>query len=165
MDLQAQDRAHRLGQTKPVLVFRLVAGNTIESKILQRAGAKRKLEALVLGEGAFSGGGVAEILGKKRKKEVAMTAIAEELLAGEEEITLVSKGDQLLSDEQLDALLDRSDEAMGRSIGWTAAAAKKGKGRKSPGKKSATFEVFETRANDEGEDFLGQLMKDGEEQD
>lgn len=25
MDLQAQDRAHRIGQTKPVLVFRLVS--------------------------------------------------------------------------------------------------------------------------------------------
>ncbi|KAI9455636.1 hypothetical protein HD554DRAFT_2147733 [Boletus coccyginus] len=30
MDIRAQDRAHRIGQTKPVLVFRLVTARTIE---------------------------------------------------------------------------------------------------------------------------------------
>ena len=52
MDLQAQDRAHRIGQTKPVLIFRLVSRHTIESKILQRASEKRQLEALVIAKGA-----------------------------------------------------------------------------------------------------------------
>ena len=51
MDLQAQDRAHRIGQTKPVLIFRLVSRHTIESKIMQRASEKRQLEALVLAKG------------------------------------------------------------------------------------------------------------------
>ncbi len=51
MDLQAQDRAHRIGQTKPVLIFRLVSRHTIESKILQRASEKRQLEALVIAKG------------------------------------------------------------------------------------------------------------------
>ena len=41
MDLQAQDRCHRIGQTKPVLVFRLVTARTIETKIMQRATEKR----------------------------------------------------------------------------------------------------------------------------
>lgn len=50
--IKAMDRAHRIGQTKPVLVFRLVTANTIESKMLQRAGSKRKLEALVMPEGS-----------------------------------------------------------------------------------------------------------------
>jgi ATP-dependent DNA helicase len=51
MDLQAQDRAHRIGQTKPVLIFRLVSRHTIESKIMQRASEKRQLEALVIAKG------------------------------------------------------------------------------------------------------------------
>jgi len=51
MDLQAQDRAHRIGQTKPVLIFRLISRHTIESKIMQRASEKRQLEALVIAKG------------------------------------------------------------------------------------------------------------------
>ena len=54
MDLQAQDRAHRIGQTRPVLIFRLVSRHTIESKILQRASEKRQLEALVIAKGKLN---------------------------------------------------------------------------------------------------------------
>ncbi|ORX56285.1 hypothetical protein DM01DRAFT_1017625 [Hesseltinella vesiculosa] len=53
MDLQAQDRVHRIGQTKPVLIYRLVTGNTVESKLLDRASAKRRLEKLVISKGSF----------------------------------------------------------------------------------------------------------------
>jgi SNF2 family DNA or RNA helicase len=45
------DRAHRIGQKNPVLVFRLVTANTIEEKILEKAAAKRKLETLIIGQG------------------------------------------------------------------------------------------------------------------
>jgi ATP-dependent DNA helicase len=54
MDLQAQDRAHRIGQTKPVLVFRLVSAHTIENSILKKAAAKRRLEAMVIAKGMLS---------------------------------------------------------------------------------------------------------------
>ncbi|KAJ7743633.1 hypothetical protein B0H16DRAFT_1422867 [Mycena metata] len=54
IDAQAQDRAHCIGQTKPVLIFQLVSAHTIEEKIMQRATEKRKLEALVIAKGAFS---------------------------------------------------------------------------------------------------------------
>eukprot|EP01050_Picozoa_sp_SAG11_P007289 SAG11_NODE_601_length_8254_cov_12.333047_5_plen_169_part_00 len=46
MDLQAQDRAHRIGQKKPVRVFRLITDNTIEIKILDRAMKKLHLGAI-----------------------------------------------------------------------------------------------------------------------
>ena len=51
MDLQAQDRAHRIGQKRPVLIFRLVAAHTVDTKIMNKAGEKRKLEALVIAKG------------------------------------------------------------------------------------------------------------------
>lgn len=50
-DLQAMDRAHRIGQTKQVKVFRLVTENAIEEKILERATQKLRLDQLVIQQG------------------------------------------------------------------------------------------------------------------
>jgi len=36
VDLQAMDRAHRIGQTKEVLVYRLITQHTCEEKIIER---------------------------------------------------------------------------------------------------------------------------------
>lgn len=49
IDSQAMDRAHRIGQTKQVKVFRLVTRNTIEQKILERAKEKEEIQKLVVG--------------------------------------------------------------------------------------------------------------------
>ena len=53
MDLQAQDRCHRIGQTKPVVVYRLVTANTIDQKIVERAATKRKLEKMIIHKGLY----------------------------------------------------------------------------------------------------------------
>jgi superfamily II DNA or RNA helicase len=45
---QATDRAHRIGQTRPVTVYRLIARGTIEEQILRMHGDKRALVAGVL---------------------------------------------------------------------------------------------------------------------
>ncbi len=49
---QATDRAHRIGQTKVVTTYRLVARGTIEEKILELGGKKRELVGAVLSEDA-----------------------------------------------------------------------------------------------------------------
>ena len=36
-DLQAQDRCHRIGQTKTVIVYRLATAETVEEKVLEAA--------------------------------------------------------------------------------------------------------------------------------
>ncbi|KAH8063283.1 helicase [Aureococcus anophagefferens] len=53
-DLQAMDRAHRIGQKKPVHVYRLVTANTIEEKIVERAKKKLKLDAMVVQQGRLN---------------------------------------------------------------------------------------------------------------
>jgi SWI/SNF-related matrix-associated actin-dependent regulator of chromatin subfamily A member 5 len=47
-DLQAQDRAHRIGQTKPVRVYRLLTRGTVEERMLQRAEQKLFANAVVM---------------------------------------------------------------------------------------------------------------------
>ncbi|KAK9889417.1 hypothetical protein WA026_004689 [Henosepilachna vigintioctopunctata] len=53
VDQQAMDRAHRLGQTKQVTVYRLICKGTIEERILQRAREKSEIQKLVISGGNF----------------------------------------------------------------------------------------------------------------
>ncbi|KAF0267749.1 ISWI chromatin-remodeling complex ATPase HuISW1 [Hanseniaspora uvarum DSM 2768] len=50
-DLQAMDRAHRIGQKKQVKVFRFITEKTVEEKILERAKQKLRLDQLVIQQG------------------------------------------------------------------------------------------------------------------
>ena len=50
-DLQAMDRAHRIGQKKQVYVFRFVTENAVEEKVLERAAQKLRLDQLVIQQG------------------------------------------------------------------------------------------------------------------
>ncbi|WP_197978631.1 MULTISPECIES: DEAD/DEAH box helicase [unclassified Microbacterium] len=59
---QAIDRAHRIGQTRPVIVYRLVSSDTVEEKVVALREAKADLFSRVLdggsdeGDGVFAGG-------------------------------------------------------------------------------------------------------------
>jgi len=52
---QASDRVHRIGQQRPVTVYRLVTKNTIEEKILKLHGSKRDLANSLLDGSDMSG--------------------------------------------------------------------------------------------------------------
>ena len=54
VDLQAIDRAHRIGQTKPVIIYRFVCEGTVEEKIVERAAKKLKLDHLIIQKGKKS---------------------------------------------------------------------------------------------------------------
>ena len=58
MEDQATDRAHRIGQTRPVMAYRIVARGTIEEQILDLHHDKRDLVAGVM-QGTQSAGRLA----------------------------------------------------------------------------------------------------------
>ncbi|KAG2090129.1 SNF2 family N-terminal domain-containing protein [Suillus discolor] len=152
MDIQAQDRAHRIGQTKPVLVFRLVTAHTIETRIMHRATEKRKLEALVIAKGKFKLPGQ----GAPKSNPQSMTELAADLLKLEGEQmdvvtnTSVEGKKRVLSDEDLNMLLDRSGAVFtDRKKGW--------KSEESGAGKRAAFAVYEAPVH-EGNDLVAKIM-------
>jgi SNF2 family DNA or RNA helicase len=54
MDAQAQDRCHRIGQTRDVHIYRLVSEKTIEENILKKANQKRLLADMTIEGGCFT---------------------------------------------------------------------------------------------------------------
>lgn len=57
-DNQAQDRCHRIGQTKNIVVYRLITESNFETRMVQRTMEKRKLERVVIHRGRFTAGGM-----------------------------------------------------------------------------------------------------------
>ena len=165
MDLQAQDRAHRIGQTRPVLIFRLVSAHTVETKIMQRATEKRQLEALVIAKGKFKSPTLALGHDQTRKtKQETMAELAASLhkLEGEK-IQVVprkmagsgTKGRaSVLSERDLEMLLDRRPEVfVDRQKGWNSNT--KALGGKESDK--AAFAVYEAPVH-EGNDMLARMF-------
>ncbi|XP_004625546.1 lymphoid-specific helicase [Octodon degus] len=105
-DLQAQDRCHRIGQTKPVVVYRLVTANTIDQKIVERAAAKRRLEKLIIHRNHFKGGQS----GLNQSKNFLDPKELMELLKSRDyEREIKGSREKVISDKDLQLLLDRSD--------------------------------------------------------
>jgi len=106
-DLQAQDRCHRIGQTRPVVVYRLVTAKTIDEKIVERAAAKRKLEKLVIHSKKFKSQdkkGLEDTLGAISPQELL------KLLNSKDHANVFDKGKEaVFNSEDLEKLLDRSD--------------------------------------------------------
>jgi len=113
MDLQAQDRCHRIGQTKPVMIYRLVTANTIDQRIVERASAKRRLEKMIIHKSKFKAGA--------ENVKNSITSISTEellnLLDSKDYCGAVSAGleGKVFSEVQLKQLLDRSDLAWGEN--------------------------------------------------
>ncbi|EIW70556.1 hypothetical protein TREMEDRAFT_11403, partial [Tremella mesenterica DSM 1558] len=54
MDRQCMDRAHRIGQTREVNIYRFVSSHTVEENMLKKANQKRLLDKMVIQQGDFT---------------------------------------------------------------------------------------------------------------
>lgn len=82
IDRQAEDRCHRLGQTKPVMVYRLITKSTVDQNIYNLSLRKLKLDAAVL-DGITTGKGAK--LKQNAQERQQMGFILRSLFAGEED--------------------------------------------------------------------------------
>ncbi|PIA55710.1 hypothetical protein AQUCO_00700192v1 [Aquilegia coerulea] len=109
MDLQAMDRCHRIGQTRPVHVYRLATAQSVECRVLKRAFSKLRLEHVVIGKGQFQ---------QERTKSNSLNVFEEEdllALLRDEENPEEKMIQTEISDENLQRVLDRSDLINGTS--------------------------------------------------
>ncbi|CAG2173648.1 unnamed protein product [Oppiella nova] len=114
VDLQAMDRAHRIGQKKVVRVFRLITDNTVEERIVERAEVKLRLDTVVIQQGRL-----VDSAGNKLGKDEMLGMIRH----GADHI-FASK-DSEITDEDIDVILEKGEkkteqikqklEAMGES--------------------------------------------------
>ncbi|KAK6057204.1 protein, SNF2 family [Cooperia oncophora] len=96
-DLQAMDRAHRIGQKKQVRVFRLITENTVDERIIERAEVKLRLDSIVIQQGRI--------------------AEAQKTLGKDDMINMIRHGaelvfatkDSTITDEDIDVILERAE--------------------------------------------------------
>ncbi|GMH18788.1 hypothetical protein Nepgr_020629 [Nepenthes gracilis] len=98
VDLQAQDRAHRIGQKKEVQVFRFCTEYTIEEKVIERAYKKLALDALVIQQGRLA-----------EQKTVNKDELLQMVRFGAEMV--FSSGDSTITDEDIDRIIAKGEEA------------------------------------------------------
>jgi SWI/SNF-related matrix-associated actin-dependent regulator of chromatin subfamily A member 5 len=98
VDLQAMDRAHRIGQTKPVSVFRFISEGTVEEKIIERADRKLFLDAAVIQQGRLA----------EQNSSLDKGDLMKMVRFGADQI--VSSKGGTYTDEDIDALIARGEE-------------------------------------------------------
>lgn len=99
MDLQAMDRAHRIGQKKQVHVYRFVTQHTVEEKIIEKANIKLHLDAMVIQQGKLS----------RAQKTISKNDMVEMIRYGADRVLrLGSTGS--ITDEDIDAILAKGEQ-------------------------------------------------------
>ena len=93
------DRAHRIGQTKQVYVFRFVTEHAIEERILERATQKLRLDQLVIQQGRAQ---------QANKAQQSKDDLVDMIQHSAEKI--ISSKDDLLINEDIDAIISRGEE-------------------------------------------------------
>lgn len=102
-DLQAQDRAHRIGQKNEVRILRFITESSIEEMILERAVAKLEIDGKVIQAGKFDNKSTAE------EQEALLRALLEK---EEERKQKGGEDDDEMDDDELNQVLARTENEL-----------------------------------------------------
>jgi ATP-dependent helicase STH1/SNF2 len=97
-DLQAQDRAHRIGQKNEVRILRLISSNSVEEKILERAQFKLDMDGKVIQAGKFDNKSTNE------ERDEMLRVMLESAEAAE------SLDQEEMDDDDLNMIMQRSED-------------------------------------------------------
>lgn len=100
-DLQAQDRAHRIGQKNEVRILRLISSNSVEEKILERAQYKLDMDGKVIQAGKFDNKSTSEERDALLRTLLDSAEAAEQLEEQEE-----------MDDDYLNGIMARSEQEL-----------------------------------------------------
>ena len=98
MDLQAMDRAHRIGQKKEVQVFRFMTEDSVEAKVIEKAYKKLALDALIIQQGRL----------QEAKSTLGKDDLLQMVKYGAEKI--FSGAGATITDEDIDAIIAKGLE-------------------------------------------------------
>jgi ATP-dependent DNA helicase len=97
------DRCHRLGQTRPVAVYRLLTCNSVDIEMMEKQISKKKLERMTIAGGDFRKAG--------RRSAGDMTFEKLQSLLVSDILDMGAKGgdveDIKISDEEFEMIMDR----------------------------------------------------------
>ena len=116
LDSQAQDRCHRIGQSKPVIVYRLLTAGSIEMDMLAKQISKKKLERMTITGGDYKKAG-----SRSTNRELTLSRLRELL---EDDVKTLHKrstsdkgkhqgykdnaGTEHITDTELDMIINRN---------------------------------------------------------
>ncbi|KAG6803940.1 lymphoid-specific helicase [Apis mellifera caucasica] len=98
VDIQAMARCHRIGQTRPVMIYKLCTKGTIDEVIINRAEAKRLLEKVVISK---------SVQGININNKADLLKLQK--LLQSKECQIVASKNEVFTEKELNNLLDRTE--------------------------------------------------------
>ncbi|CCE82322.1 Piso0_002042 [Millerozyma farinosa CBS 7064] len=125
IDLQAIDRVHRIGQDKPIKIFRFLVNNSVEEILLTKSHSKRFLEKVVIQMGEFKFKNVKNIISDRNLNLDNIVALSKKFRINGDNmddlnrIVAVDNNEDRdtnkLTDQELNEILDRSSQCYSKT--------------------------------------------------
>jgi helicase SWR1 len=123
IEAQCMDRAHRIGQTRDVHIYRFVSEHTIEENMLKKSQEKRLLDAMVIQDGQFTTEGLSKMSWiESMFDEGGRTIAGVRVGGGEEDVEDVQPCGLVADDRRIEQAMDAAEDEEDAQAARTARA-------------------------------------------